>query len=134
VLRDVEHLAPGVPVLTIALLPDRWVGATGETHAPGGEALAVAGVAAPELFVANAREAGANITGVITFRDHYTYAPADAERIRMVAAGRAIVTTEKDWIKLAPLLPGADVRVLRQKVEVGRGGDVLDRLLGALGT
>jgi len=43
------------------------------------------------------------------FADHYAYTRADLDRIiRALPAGAALLTTEKDWVKLAPLLTPAE--------------------------
>ena len=96
---------------------------------PPGEAVAVAGVARPDAFLANAEGAGARIGAVLTFRDHHPYDERDLRRIRDVSAGRVIVTTAKDAVKLAPLAPDLELWILEQKVAVEQGADALSRLL-----
>ena len=80
-------------------------------------------------------EAGAEVAEALVFPDHYRYGPADVDRIRGRAAGRPIITTAKDAIKLRPLADGLELWVLEQAVVPEEGADalvaVLDRLARA---
>jgi tetraacyldisaccharide 4'-kinase len=134
VAREVSTLAPDVPIACLHLRADRWR-RSGETDPPSGPALAVAGVASPNLFAENARAAGADITEVVVFPDHHEYTQGDVQRIRSLARGRPVVTTEKDNVKLATLMDASELWVLGQRVDIELGGDVLasalDRLASA---
>ena len=99
---------------------------------PERPALLVAAVAHPELFVAGARAAGARIEDVLAYRDHHAYTHADAAQIVAHAAGRPIVTTAKDWVKLAGLLSPDVVWLLEQDVIMTEGAAALDRMLSSL--
>jgi tetraacyldisaccharide 4'-kinase len=98
-------------------------------NGPCGEVAAVTAIARPELFVANAREAGAEVGPTLFFPDHHDYDELDLDRIRRAAAGRPIVTTAKDMVKLAPLAPDLDLWVLEQEVVVEEGESALHELL-----
>jgi tetraacyldisaccharide 4'-kinase len=145
VLRDLqEH---GLHVAAVFLSPAGWrpVGAAARPivprppdggpsltpTAPDGEVLLVAAVAEPRLVAANARAAGARVAATVTFGDHHTYTKADVAGILERAEGRPIVTTEKDWTKLEPLLTRESVWLLVQEVRVEAGGDVLDGKIAA---
>lgn len=70
---------------------------------------AVAGIARPERFFADLRDAGWTVTGTRSFRDHHRFSALDITAI--VAAARAsgaeaIATTEKDAVRLAGMDPG----------------------------
>jgi tetraacyldisaccharide 4'-kinase len=123
----VRAAAPDVPVARAHLAPLGWQDLTGgPADAPRGDVLAVAGVAGPEAFAAlvGARTRGA--VELLAFPDHHEYGPGDVEKIRRAAAGRPVVATEKDAVKLARhagSLP--DVRVLALAVEVEVGEDAL---------
>lgn len=70
--------------------------------------LAIAGIGSPEGFLSTLAEQGIVPQEFITFPDHHAYTPADIANILARAAAlncQAIVTTEKDWIKLQTLLP-----------------------------
>jgi tetraacyldisaccharide 4'-kinase len=97
--------------------------------APQGAALLVSGLAEPALSSAIVLLAGAGIGDMLTYPDHHVYTRADAAAIREAAAGRPIVTTEKDWTKLGGLLAGTPVWLLTQEVVVEHGADGLHALL-----
>jgi tetraacyldisaccharide 4'-kinase len=124
----------GMTVVGLALVPDGWRRASGRTGEPSGTAIAVAGVAQPALFVANARAVGAEVGELLAYPDHHAYTAEDGERIRRAARGRPILTTEKDWVKLAGLLDGHQVWLLVQRVEVDWGEDALFATLDVLET
>jgi tetraacyldisaccharide 4'-kinase len=72
--------------------------------------LALAGIASPGRFFDDLRAAGWNVARTLEFRDHHPYSARDAARV--VAAARAagaaaIVTTEKDYVRLLPHRPFA---------------------------
>jgi tetraacyldisaccharide 4'-kinase len=71
--------------------------------------VAVAGIARPRRFFDALGTLRWTVAREITFADHHRYTPRDVERV--VAAARAvgatmIVTTEKDAVRLAPLVDG----------------------------
>ena len=73
-----------------------------------GRILAVAGIAEPDGFFADLRAAGWTIARDLRFRDHHRYSRSDVDAIvsaaRDAGAG-AIVTTEKDLVRLLPFRP-----------------------------
>jgi tetraacyldisaccharide 4'-kinase len=91
--------------------------------------LALAAIAHPDLFVANAREAGAEVGATLFFPDHHEYSEEDLDLIRRVAAGRGVVTTAKDMVKLALLANDLELWILEQEVVVEEGADALGELL-----
>jgi tetraacyldisaccharide 4'-kinase len=127
--------AAGQEAVRVHLRPSGWRapaegdGGHGTVPAPTGPVLLVSGIAEPGAFRSNATEAGAQVAAAMAFGDHHEYAAGDVARIREAAAGRTVVTTEKDWVKLRPLLTGVEVRLLVQEVEVEWG---LEHLLGAV--
>jgi tetraacyldisaccharide 4'-kinase len=96
--------------------------------------IAIAGVARPERFFGLLERLGVVAGTRLRFADHHPYDAADLDRIRQ-AAGRgahAIVTTEKDLVKLARL-PGAEIAALhavRIEVAIERAAALVDLLLG----
>ena len=132
-------VAPHVPVIVVGLVADRWragADALEPTAAvaspPAQPVIAVTAIAQPTLFVENARSAGATVDELVAFPDHHAFDAADAAEIERRAAGRGVVTTAKDWVKLHALLPAAQVHVLEQRVVLEQGSDVLDALLARL--
>ncbi|HET7695589.1 MAG TPA: tetraacyldisaccharide 4'-kinase [Vicinamibacterales bacterium] len=72
--------------------------------------VAVAGIAEPSGFFRDLRAAGWTIAREMRYRDHHRYSAADLEDIAAAAraAGApAIVTTEKDFVRLLPFRPFA---------------------------
>jgi tetraacyldisaccharide 4'-kinase len=117
------------PIVLASIRPLGWRSASGKAGPPQGEALAVAGIARPEQFISNARDAGATIGDRIFFPDHHEYTAGDASRIVQRAAHRAIVTTGKDAVKLERLLPGTSLWVLEQEVQIEEGAEAVQALL-----
>jgi tetraacyldisaccharide 4'-kinase len=117
-------------VATVAIAPAGWRNGGVEGTVPEGRVLAVAALAEPEPFAENAIEAGAKVGGTLWFRDHHEYTVDDVQRILEAAGSGAVVTTAKDAVKLASLLPPSRLWVLEQKVVVESGATVLDRITG----
>jgi tetraacyldisaccharide 4'-kinase len=70
----------------------------------GKTVIAVAGIARPERFVRLIEQAGGTVLRGLYYRDHYRYEASDIAAIRDAAAqADAVVTTEKDLVKLAPM-------------------------------
>jgi len=133
VARDVSGLAPGAAVARAHLRPGGWrVRGASRPAGPVGKVVAVCGVAGPEHFFANARQAGADIAEELVFGDHHAYTAGDLERIREAADGRPVVTTAKDAVKLADLAPELELWVLQQDVVIEEGAEALSAALDAL--
>lgn len=69
----------------------------------GKRVLAFAGLANPQQFFDSLRSAGIDVCETIAFPDHHCYTPHDLQRVddaAATAAARAIVTTEKDAVKI----------------------------------
>src|SRR5882762_9912223 len=86
-----------------------------------------AGIARPDSFLATVRALGGEIVGTQWFRDHHLYTTRELARLREVAAGALLVTTEKDLVRIEQ--PGEIVAV-RIDLRIMGGEDVLDRALG----
>ncbi len=86
----------GLPVLRARLTPARF-----DARAP---VVAFAGIGRPQKFFDSLREAGHPPVATLEFADHHRYTPADLRRIRALAErhGATPVTTEKDFVRLAP--------------------------------
>lgn len=119
----------GRPVMRVHLRATGWQRDGTPASAPTGACLLVAGLADPGLFVTNARDAGAQVTTELLFPDHHEYDAADAARIRAAAAGRTVITSAKDWVKLRGRLDATQVLVLTQEVVIEEGEPLLDAAL-----
>lgn len=91
--------------------------------------VAFAGIGHPEKFFRSAEEAGARLLTRHAFADHHRYRESEllALMMRARASGAALLTTEKDWVRLPREWRG---RIERFPVEVEwRESKDLDRLL-----
>jgi tetraacyldisaccharide 4'-kinase len=72
--------------------------------------LGVAGIADPEPFFAELTAHGFEVAGLRRFRDHHPFSAADVGRLyrdARAAGAQALVTTEKDYMRLLPHRPFA---------------------------
>jgi tetraacyldisaccharide 4'-kinase len=130
-LEELSTSAPGNTPIRIWLKPNGWSRPGGQSRdvAPQGGVVAVTAIAHPDLFVMNAMESGAEVERTLFFVDHHDYESVDLERIRDLAAGRPVVTTAKDMVKLRDLVDDLDLWILEQDVVVEEGADLLAGLL-----
>jgi tetraacyldisaccharide 4'-kinase len=65
--------------------------------------VAFAGIGNPGRFYDLLRHHGADLADTISFGDHHAFTDADATRVLVAAQqfGAGLVTTEKDWVRLA---------------------------------
>jgi tetraacyldisaccharide 4'-kinase len=68
------------------------------------KAIAFCGIARPERFFTSLEEKGFGLATRIAFPDHHAFTPAElaALRNKAKAAGAALITTQKDYVRLAP--------------------------------
>lgn len=123
VSNAIRRLAPGVRLARARLAPAGWSTLAGApAQPPSGEVLAVAAVADPTAFATSVGRATGARVDLRAWPDHHEYGAEDVERIVREAGRRAVVTTEKDAVKLrafAARLPGARVLGLRVDIEAG---------------
>ena len=127
---------PGVPAFRATLRPTAVVRVTaagwfaGPLDALAGQRLlAVAGVARPERFVATVQTLAPASVEVLVFPDHHPYSARDGDRIGAAAAGRIVVTTEKDLAKLARFPTLAGLCAVRVDLVVQDAETLVDLLL-----
>ncbi len=138
---DLERAWPTIPVSVARLGLDHLSGLrTGQRYPPGvlggKRVLAAAGIADPESYAAQLRDAGASVQ-LVAYQDHHPYGPRDLERLVRAAGGGEVdyvVITEKDAVKLRDRWP-ADVReplVAVLELTWERNGDAIERALDGL--
>lgn len=135
VAAEVERLAPAALVGRFRLEPgpwSRWPAREGAGQAPSGPTLLVAAIAEPQPFLEAAEAAGADVRDALLFADHHPYTTEDVRRIIDRAGGRAIVTTEKDAVKLEGRLGTSPLWVLPLRAVPEAGADALDARLRAV--
>lgn len=134
-------LASGVPVFSGRLAPEALLDGDGRPAEAldflrGRRVVAVSGIARPEAFAAMLEGLGAEIAEHHAYPDHAAYLPLDGARLeeslRRMGAD-LLLTTEKDAVKLAPLLAGKPLRALRVGLEVGEGASLARMALQAAG-
>jgi tetraacyldisaccharide 4'-kinase len=72
-----------------------------------GPVVAFCGIARPAQFFAALKAAGLQLAVQQAFPDHHTFTARDLERLQTAARAartRAIITTEKDWVRLGDLV------------------------------
>lgn len=100
----------------------------------GRKVLALAGLASPRGFVATAGQLGMEIMALAEYPDHHWYTAEDIARIDAQVretGAEAVLTTEKDWIRLREI-PRGDVPywVLSIRLDMGADRGALVRALG----
>lgn len=130
-MEDLRALPGGPPVELLEFRPGPWEDLGGKPSSPPvGGVLAVASVAQPEGFRKLLEEDpalhGAGDVELLGFPDHHPYDQDDVDAILERAGARMVATTEKDAVKLAPLVSGRHAsrfgrfRVLPLQVRPGR--------------
>jgi tetraacyldisaccharide 4'-kinase len=96
----------GKPVLMARFVPQPEI-AEGLS---GRKVVAFAGIGLPEKFRQTLEGLGAKIVGWQSFADHHAHSTAELRRLQAQAAGldALLVTTEKDFVRLAPALVALD--------------------------
>jgi tetraacyldisaccharide 4'-kinase len=96
----------------------------------------VSGIARPDRFLAESADAGVEVAASLAFGDHHPYTAADVARIEtqmVLANASAVLTTEKDYVRLLPLRPWPfRVAVRPLDVRVEPAGPFESWLLGRL--
>jgi tetraacyldisaccharide 4'-kinase len=107
-----------------------------EVPAVDAPALAFCGIARPGQFFAGLREAGADVAATQVFRDHQRYTQADVDGLA-AKAGRcgasALLTTEKDAVRLAGLKPALPVVTVGLRTEIEDEAGAMKWLAARLG-
>ena len=102
---------------------------------PGAPVYGVCGIGRPERFRHTLSGMAVKLTGFQAFPDHAAYGAATVAEVaaRATESGaRAVVTTEKDAVKLAPLWSEAiPLWVVRVGLEVSGGADWVEGLLAS---
>lgn len=127
VVGEVRRIAPGIPVARCDLTPTRLVALQGAGEIAldalaGRDVLAVSALADPGPFVSHLRAHAGDVEEA-AWPDHHAFTAEEAASLARRAAGRAMVMTRKDAVKLRPLLgDDTEAYVLEQRVEPADGG------------
>lgn len=87
------------PVLRAHLVPGDTEGLQGK------QVVAFAGIGRPQKFFDTLQALGVTIIEACRYADHHVYTASDIARLKAKARGRGamLITTEKDFVRLAPL-------------------------------
>jgi tetraacyldisaccharide 4'-kinase len=99
------------------------------TAVRGLRVLAFAAIARPSSFRKTLEEIGTVVAGETYFPDHHLFTPKDLEKLRQKAnqLGAALITTEKDHVRLPPSF---GTWVVRIEVRIEEGAEHLTAALG----
>jgi tetraacyldisaccharide 4'-kinase len=137
---------PGTPQVEIDLEPLGWQPLSGGEPLPpaalsGKRVAAFAGLGNPRAFRLQLEAMGLEVAVWLPFPDHHAYRPrdlAEVERRARAAGVEAVVTTQKDAVKIPPGAAGESWRFLRIACRAGKGAGelarALDSILGSRGT
>jgi tetraacyldisaccharide 4'-kinase len=108
-----------------------------EVPSVAGSVAAFCGIARPEQFFTGLKAAGVSVAAQIAFPDHHRYAISDVERLvnaARTAGAAALITTEKDFVRLGDLAakfdPSVPLKTATLHVEIENHATVLDWLIG----
>lgn len=138
-IADVRRAGCVAPVAEVAYPADVLVNNDGATQPASSlarcRALAFCGIGNPGGFERVLTSQGIEVARLVSFPDHHHYGPQDLERIGREADefdATAIVTTEKDLVKIAGTALGArPLWALRISTRVTAGENELSRSLSA---
>ncbi len=139
--EDIHRIHPGLLVARSVHAPTgiRTLTGTGievrQLH--GQRIFAFCGIGNPKSFFRTVEHAGGVLVESTVYDDHYRYAVGDLERIYRKAARRKaslILTTQKDWTKIAPLAsPGEPpLACLTVELQITAGAERLTALIDRL--
>jgi tetraacyldisaccharide 4'-kinase len=97
---------------------------------------AFCGIARPEQFFAGLNAAGLAVAFQKAFADHHRYTVREIEAFTAearAAGARALITTEKDQIRLRSLAPTLPLHTARLRIEIGDKDRAITALLATLG-
>ncbi len=88
---------------------------------PEAPVLAFCGIGKPESFRNSLEEAGFSIRKLVVFPDHHVYSSEDIEQLKEIMRKKraaALITTEKDAVKLTGIADTCDILVQTMNLEV----------------
>ena len=145
---EIQALAPGVPVIEAAHRATGLADLQGrQPESPerlaGKRVMLFCGIGNPQGFLATARRLEADVVAMQFLPDHFHYGASDLDRLAGLfesSGAEAVVTTEKDAVKLAAYLEADSIspraaaflrrlRILRVEMAILSGEETLDNLL-----
>ncbi len=133
--------SPSIPLFACRFVAEGWANlATGETldiaRLKAVPCFALSGIATPATFISLLKQQAIRVVGTRDYPDHHSYTSSDITQLLAVARGvgaKALVTTEKDGVKLRRFLPSNfPCYILRLGVQ-WVGEDPLEWVMGLIG-
>ncbi len=133
----VQQLAPGLPVFTADLAPRGLRAVADRSELPtdwleGRRVCALCAIGNPASFESMIGELGGVLAARFRFRDHQEITLADREQVFAAgcqAQAQAVITTEKDAVKMAPLKSPLPLLALQVKMQIENEAEFLKRVL-----
>ncbi len=88
--------------------------------------LIVAGIAKPKPFTEKVKNA---TDTVLLFKDHHSFSDSEVENLRKLSAGKPILTTEKDYVRLQPQLQSSELLYLPIQSTFLKEQETFDKLI-----
>lgn len=137
--KTLTKLFPEKPVFEgryayTAVLHSQKPGKHGPSFIKGMKLYGFCGIANPTVFEESLDKMGVQVVGFAGYQDHYNYQAADIARLAALAesaGAEGLIATEKDYVKLAGLIPqNMPVLALQRRVVMTEEFDrfVLERL------
>jgi tetraacyldisaccharide 4'-kinase len=143
--RDAEHYVNETILIDRNSENQRWIGPVWRLHRRmqvpqiEGPVVAFCGIARPDQFFGGLETAGLHIASRIAFADHQRYVQHDVDCVLDAAhttRAEALITTEKDRVRLAPLLSSIPAYLPLEtaglRIEIEDEAAAIDWLLGQL--
>ncbi len=93
------------------------------------EVLALSSIAHPESFEKTLEDLRAIIMKRLRYSDHHPYTKEDLKEITTKARGCLIITTQKDGVRLEPLLENESILALKIELKITKDQEILERML-----
>jgi tetraacyldisaccharide 4'-kinase len=125
--RELRRLKPGAPIYRSRHAASELLDAAGEAHSieklAGNRVFAFCGIGNPASFRRQLEASGAALAGFRAMGDHHRYDAGDLASLEAAAAAsdaEALVTTEKDWVKLRPLVQRVEPSAAKPRLAIWR--------------
>jgi len=130
--RRLQVAFPGKPVfageyLSAGIWHSRQGKACTLAEARGLPVFAFAGIANPDSFRQTLRQEGFSLAGFKEFKDHHAYTAQDVAALVSAAqtyGAQALITTEKDFVKLRPFFAEFPILALTIELRMDQGFDL----------
>ena len=124
---------PVPQIVTVSKLPVLRAHLESLAPPPPGPLIAFAGIGRPQRFFDKLEQAGGDVMDTLSFADHHTYSDRELQRLHEVAKVHSaqLVTTEKDYMRLAPA-QREGIHAIRVRTVFDGEADLLARILPIL--